>query len=105
MENKNCTCTCENCLKIRQQKIIEDNDYDTSSVEAYLSFYEDDPELESFDDRYRGFWASDEEYARDLADNLGDCDDVPNYIVIDWEQTAVNVMADVFVENGYYFEG
>lgn len=56
------------------------------------------------DEAYSGQFNSDEEFARDLCDQLGEIPkDLPSYIHIDWEMTAKELMYDYAESNGYYF--
>ena len=78
------------------------------------SYYEDldiweaahncDVEFSNVDEVYSGRFASDEEFARDLCDQLGEIPkDFPSYIHIDWEMTAKELMYDYAESNGHYF--
>ena len=56
------------------------------------------------DDAYAGEFNSDEEFAQDLCEQLGDIPrDFPSYIHIDWESTAKELMYDFCESNGHYF--
>ena len=51
-----------------------------------------------------GQFNSDEEFAQDLCDQLGEIPkDLPSYIHIDWEMTAKELMYDYCESSGYYF--
>ena len=53
---------------------------------------------------YQGCWNSDEEFTQDLVESTGDVPkDLPNYVHIDWERTAQELMMDYSEQNGYYF--
>jgi antirestriction protein len=56
------------------------------------------------DEAYSGQFNSDEEFAQDLCDQLGEIPkDLPSYIHIDWDMTAHELMYDYSESNGYYF--
>ncbi len=58
----------------------------------------------NIDEAYAGKFNSDEEFAQDSCEQLGDIPrDFPSYIHIDWGSTARDVMYDYEESNGYYF--
>ena len=61
-------------------------------------------EFSDVDDAYAGEFNSDEEFAQDLCEQLGDIPrDFPSYIHIDWESTARDLLYDYCESNGHYF--
>lgn len=61
--------------------------------------------VESIEDAYRGKYDSDEDFAREYADEIGDIKDGVQwpYTCIDWEQAARELMYDFMEQDGYYF--
>lgn len=59
--------------------------------------------LEKISDTYYGKYENDEDFAYDLLETTGGIPELPNYIYIDWEKTAKNIMQDYTCDNGYYF--
>lgn len=75
-----------------------------NDLDVFESAYELGISFESVDDCYRGKWNSDEEFAEELVTSIGDLpDNMPSYIVIDWEATASNLMYDYSEYDGHYF--
>lgn len=75
-------------------------------VSAYILLVgEEYATKEGFDESYQGQFSSDEDFARDMAENLGEIpkeNHWPHYC-IDWEWAARELMMDYSVENGHYF--
>ena len=93
-----------------------EHDWDKISefaVHYYASHYDVDVfeaahdcgiEFCNVDEAYAGEFNSDEEFAQDLCEQLGDIPiDFPSYIHIDWESTAKELLYDYSESNGYYF--
>ncbi len=84
---------------------INDSGHDTEVFEAVLSNFLDmdfQSAYEYANNFYYGEYSSDEDFVRELYENdipFG----LPNWIVIDWEATARNIMYDYFESNGHYF--
>ncbi len=79
----------------------DDNSYEYDVFEAA---YACDIPFENIDEYYNGRWNSDEEFAQDMCDQLGEIPkDLPSYIHIDWEMTAKEIMYDYVESNGHYF--
>ncbi len=55
------------------------------------------------DEAYNGKFDSDEDFVENLITDCGDLPKLPNYIYIDWERTAKEVMYDYSEANGHYF--
>lgn len=71
---------------------------------AYLNITSAD-DLRDFEEAYQGEYSSDEDFARDIAESLGELpaiDQWPHYC-IDWKYAARELMYDYSEENGYYF--
>jgi antirestriction protein len=62
-------------------------------------------DLSNIEEAYAGSYSSDEEFAEDMADQLGYINNDVSwpYTCIDWEQAARELMYDYFESNGYYF--
>lgn len=88
-------------------KAAEEDNQDARAVAAYFSLIgEEYATLEGFSDSYAGEFDSDEDFARDMADNTGAIPDEkqawPLYC-IDWEFAARELMFDYMAEDGFYF--
>jgi antirestriction protein len=73
--------------------------------EAMAAFIEVGYDASDFDEAYAGKFDSDEDFAQDMADQLGSVDENaawPNNC-IDWEYAARELMYDYFEVDGYYF--
>lgn len=86
---------------------IEQQTGDPELLEAYLN--QGDYGIEDFEKSYQGKYDNDEDFVQELLESCGDIPaDLPNYIYIDWERTARDIMMDYFVvstESGnYYFK-
>jgi hypothetical protein len=62
-------------------------------------------DLSNIEEAYAGQYNSDEDFAEDMADQLGYINNDVSwpYTCIDWEQAARELMYDYFESNGYYF--
>lgn len=82
------------------------NGNDAEAVLAYFELQRDvDYTIESFEDAYTGRYDSDEDFAQEMAEDLGLIDanaSWPNNC-IDWEYAASELMYDYNEENHYYF--
>jgi hypothetical protein len=88
-------------LENMEQEGIDESQLD--AVKAYISLYGDD--LNDFEESYQGEYRDDEEFARELAESVGDIDREARwpYTCIDWEEAAAQLMQDYSEEGGYYF--
>ncbi len=80
--------------------------YGDDAVDAYLSLgIEQNDGLDDFEEAYAGEYDTPEDFARDMADNLGAIDRNVSwpYTCIDWEHAARELMYDYTEENGHYF--
>ena len=77
--------------------------YDTSMIQAFIACFGAD-DLSSFEESYSGQFDSDEDFARDMAENIGEtiATHWPHYC-IDWEYAARELMYDYCESDGYYF--
>ena len=64
-----------------------------------------DVAIEDIDEAYSGQYDSDENFAADMAEQLGYINNDASwpYTCIDWERAASELMYDYTEENGYYF--
>lgn len=94
-------------LTEEQKEVIEDAGLPLpdSTVLEYIEQTGDD-DLSDIQEAYAGEFVSDEEFARDMADNLGSVDfknqPWPQYC-IDWEYAARELMYDYFEIDDHYF--
>ena len=87
--------------KMEEEGIAEDM---LEAVKAYMEVMGTD-ELDNFDQSYSGEFSSDEDFARDMADNIAGLPEVMHwpYSCIDWEEAARELMMDYSEQNGHYF--
>lgn len=85
-------------------------DVDGSELPALLAYIRndgtfDEGTVERFRDAYQGEYDSDQDFAQELADELGlvNAELSWPHSCIDWEHAARELMYDYFSENGYYF--
>ena len=94
-------------LTEEQKEIREDliNSYITEDIiNAYSELVGEDY-IEDVEEAYNGQWGSDEEFAEQMAEDLGLIDNDgkwPHYC-IDWEWAARELMMDYMEQDGYYF--
>ena len=63
-----------------------------------------DIELENIEEAYQGEYDSDGDFTEQLLEDCGDIPkNIPNYIHIDWERTARNIMFDYVEDDNHYF--
>jgi hypothetical protein len=81
-----------------------DIDLDLDIILAYADSTSID-DLSNIEEAYAGQYDSDEEFAEQLAEDLGYINNDVSwpYTCIDWEQAARELMYDYFESNGYYF--
>ncbi|MFP3597930.1 antirestriction protein ArdA [Chryseobacterium sp. SIMBA_029] len=84
---------------------INDSSYDVEVFDAYVDCVgkmDFSSVYDSVINYYIGEYSDDETFAQYmLEENIPDS--LPNYIYIDWEATARNLMYDYFESGGYYF--
>jgi len=88
------------------EKMAKEGNYEAEVYQAYIdNVGEEYATLEDIEEAYAGQFDSDEEFAQDMAEQLGSIDkDVSwPYTCIDWEQASSELMYDYFEEGGYYF--
>lgn len=72
--------------------------------EVYEAAKNCDIEREDVEEAYQGRFSSDEDFTKQLLEDLGEIPtDLPLYVHIDWEATAKAIMIDYCENNGYYF--
>lgn len=82
--------------------------HEPEAIDAYVELRgEEYATVEDFEASYSGQFDSAEEFAQDMAENIGE---VPNagssqwpLYCIDWEYAARELMMDYSESNGYYF--
>lgn len=91
------------CIKELGRNELENILNDSSRGEDFLeAVFECDIQLSDIDESYQGQYSSDEEFTEQLISDRYSFD-LPNFVYIDWERTARDVMMDYFKHNGYYF--
>jgi hypothetical protein len=76
-------------------------EYGEGPVEAFLEWWTI-KDLEHFRDAYIGNYSSGAEFAEDHV-CYGETDQLPFYVVIDWEKTWDNIEFDYVEQDNYYF--
>jgi hypothetical protein len=80
------------------------SDNNSYEIEVFQAAYECDIPFEDIDEMYQGQWDDDETFVMRLLEDTGMIpSDLPNFIYIDWERTAENVMDDYVENRGHYF--
>jgi antirestriction protein len=82
---------------------LDDNEKEI--LEAYIEATGDaSATLDDANDAYYGQFDSDVDFTQQLLEDCGEIPkDLPNYIVIDWEATARQIMWDFMEYQGFYF--
>lgn len=86
---------------------IEDSHLDIEVISAYCAGFGynlADVDISDIEDAYSGSYDSEEDFAEDMADQLGY--EIPNqwpFRCIDWEWAARELMYDYTEQNGHYF--
>lgn len=92
------------CIKEHGRETLEDaiREHGEDVVNAAIAC---DVQLEDIAEAYSGHFDSDEDFAQDMAEQLGDIKkDVQwPYTCIDWEKAARELMYDYREEDGHYF--
>ena len=86
---------------------IEKCDYDEAVIEAYITCIGSNEvydAIEKVNECYCGEFSSDIGFTEQLLEDTGDIpQNLPNYIHIDWERTALDIMMDYSTHNNHYF--
>lgn len=88
------------------EKWAEEGSYGAEVYQAYIdNVGEEYATMEACEEAYQGEYRSDEDFAQELAEQLGSIDKNVSwpYTCIDWEWAARELMYDYFESNGYYF--
>lgn len=88
------------------KKMSEENNLSEEINQAYIdNVGEEYATAEQVEEAYSGEFRSDEDFARDMADQLGSMKENEQwpYTCIDWEKAASELMYDYFEVEGYYF--
>lgn len=76
---------------------------DEHSEEIAQAAHACDVQPSDVSEAYSGKFGSDAEFAEQLCRDCGDVPNLPNYIYIDWERTARDIMMDYSESDGHYF--
>jgi len=95
----------------RYEEIAEEKDLNADAFEAFCDnqhISEDDAEdaVSDFEDAYIGEFSNEAEFAENYADEQGDLNSIPNYVLgsIDWQEVWDGTLRHDFYEvNGHYF--
>ena len=91
----------------QREQVADEKNVSVEVLEAYNELgIEEDGSFENVEEAYVGEYPSDEEFAQDMAEQLGAVDfknqPWPQYC-IDWECAARELMMDYSEQDGYYF--
>lgn len=80
------------------------NEHDSDEIAAFISCFSA-ADLGNFEEARAGQYGNDEDFAQDMAEQLGSIDKNVQwpYTCIDWEYAAKELMYDYCSDNGYYF--
>lgn len=87
------------------QAIADEKNVPVEAVIAYEKLgIEEKGKFDDIEEAYAGEFPSDEEFARDMAEQIGEniAEGWPHYC-IDWEFAARELMMDYSEQDGYYF--
>lgn len=81
------------------------DEYSDEAVDAWLWNFNGDLDIDDFREAYYGEFESDEEFAQQLAEDIGAIDSDASWPnnCIDWEYAAKELMYDYWEHNNYYF--
>ena len=97
------TLTIMNKEEIKETIEELKENYPEDAIEAYTELFGKEY-IDNFEESYVGEFGNDEDFVRDLLESNGDIPrDLPNYVHIDWETTARDIMMDYSEDNGFYF--
>jgi antirestriction protein len=87
---------------------IENCSYDEEVIESFINsigtYDTIDEIIEKVEESYSGEYSNDIEFVQELLESTGDIpESLPNYIHIDWESTARDIMYDYSADNNHYF--
>jgi antirestriction protein len=90
-----------------EELMLQTSTKDEDAIKAYIEIVgEDYATAGGFEESYQGSFSSDEDFARDMAENTCDVNfrnlSWPMYC-IDWEYAAKELMMDYSEAEGYYF--
>ena len=88
------------------KKMAEENNLSEEINQAYINIVgEDYAKAEDCEEAYSGEFQNDEEFAQNMADELGLLNKEMSwpYSCIDWEYAARELMYDYSEDGGYYF--
>ena len=77
--------------------------HSAEAVQAFIELYGEE-NVEHFEDAYQGEFESGAHFAEDIAEQCGDTNNLPGWIVIDWEASwDYNLSYDYSIEDGHVF--
>lgn len=87
---------------------MKDNDIEEDMLDAVRAYMKvmGTEDLKDFEESYSGSFGNDEDFARELAESLGETGKNFTqwpYYCIDWEYAAREIMCDYSEQDGYYF--
>ena len=87
---------------------LEDFTYDFEVVKSFVKCFGMDGNIdevfEKIEENYNGEFNSDEDFAENLLTECGTIpENLPNYVYIDWERTARDIMFDYTASGNHYF--
>ncbi len=87
------------------RQTLIDGGAEAEAIDAYIALGIGGDDLSDFEESYSGQFTSDEDFAQDMAEQLGSIDKNATWpqTCIDWEYAAREFMCDYSEEGGYYF--
>ena len=92
------------CIKATDKDTLKDL-IELYGEELVNQYHKEGYDLSSMEEAYQGEYRSDEDFARNMADDLGLLNKEMSwpYTCIDWEYAAKELMYDYFEIDGHYF--
>lgn len=72
-------------------------------IYAFIAGLELGIAINNIEDTYQGQYNSDAEFAEQITSDLYNLEDIPSYLVIDWDASSRDLMYDFSENDGYYF--
>jgi antirestriction protein len=90
----------------KAKEMTEENGLDEEINQTYINLVgEEYAKSEDAEEAYQGEYNSDEDFAQEMAEQLGEIDKDAKWphSCIDWEFAAKELMYDYMTDNNYYF--
>ena len=95
--------TEEEFVNYYEQYVDLGDTFTPEAVDAFLEWFEL-ADLDHFEDSFFGAYDSPAQFAEDIAEQCGETDNLPGWIVIDWQASwDRNLQFDYIFEDGFIF--